>query len=244
MNRRNNPFNNPMFLGIALVLVMFFIRTIRINHQDIAAWLMSEILMIPGIIIGLSFHEFGHAWVSYRLGDPTPKAQGRLTVNPAAHIDPLGLICLIFAGFGWGVPVQIDPRYYKNRRLGQFLVAIAGVTMNFIVAAVMAVIMKLIITFWPAYASSTVGTSAFQIIYYAFMVNIVLMVFNLLPVPPLDGWNLVTQIFDLEKYDWWYSFYGKGWYLLMALIIFDVTDVILTPMISVVQNFLLRLIVF
>ena len=78
--------------------------------------IITKVLMLPGIIIGLSFHEFAHAWVSDRLGDPTPRRQGRVTLNPLAHIDWMGFICLVLVGFGWGKPVSIDPRYYKHRR--------------------------------------------------------------------------------------------------------------------------------
>ena len=98
---------------------------------------MTKILTLPGIILGLSLHEFAHAWMSDRLGDPTPKRQGRLTINPLAHIDWIGFIALLFVGFGWGKPVMIDPGYYKNRRLGEFLTGIAGVTMNLIIAVIL-----------------------------------------------------------------------------------------------------------
>ena len=96
--------------------------------------ILTKILMLPGIIIGLSFHEFAHAWVSDKLGDPTPRRQGRVTINPLAHIDWIGFLALLLVGFGWGKPVQIDPGYYKNRRRDEFLVSIAGVTMNLILA--------------------------------------------------------------------------------------------------------------
>ena len=89
--------------------------------------ILTKILMLPGIIIGLSFHEFAHAWVSDKLGDPTPRRQGRVTINPLAHIDWMGFLALLLVGFGWGKPVQIDPGYYKHRRRDEFLVGIAGV---------------------------------------------------------------------------------------------------------------------
>ena len=91
-------------------------------------------MMLPGIIIGLAFHEFAHAAVAFKLGDPTPKMQGRVTINPLAHIDPVGLAALLFAGFGWGVPVQINPSNFKKRRRDELLVSLAGVTMNLVIA--------------------------------------------------------------------------------------------------------------
>ena len=98
--------------------------------------IMTKLLMLPGIIMALSFHEFAHAWVSDKLGDPTPRRQGRVTLNPLAHIDWIGFLTLVLVGFGWGKPVQIDPSYYKNRRRDEFFVAIAGVTMNLILAVI------------------------------------------------------------------------------------------------------------
>ena len=98
--------------------------------------ILTKLLMLPGIIIGLSFHEFAHAWMSDKLGDPTPRRQGRVTINPMAHIDPIGFLALLLVGFGWGKPVQIDPGYYKHRRRDEFLVGIAGVTMNLLIAVI------------------------------------------------------------------------------------------------------------
>ena len=108
---------------------------------------MSTLMTIPGIVIGLAFHEYAHALAAYKLGDPTPKMQGRVTVNPLVHIDPLGFIALIFAGFGWGVPVQINPSNFRHRRRDEFMVSIAGVAMNLLIAVVFALIAKALIMF-------------------------------------------------------------------------------------------------
>lgn len=202
-------------------------------------YLFTKILTLPGIIVGLSFHEFAHAWVSDKLGDPTPRRQGRVTINPLAHIDWIGFIALLLVGFGWGKPVQIDPRYYKHRRLDEFLVAIAGVTMNLIIAIVLSFPAKAMMKAYATGASALVE-NIYLILLYAVMINIVLMVFNLLPVPPLDGWGIITQIFHLDKYDWWYKVYNYGTYILLALIIFNVTDLVLTPAVNAIMNILMR----
>ena len=202
--------------------------------------ILTKILMLPGIIIGLSFHEFAHAWVSDRLGDPTPRRDGRVTINPLAHIDWLGFAALLLVGFGWGKPVMIDPRYYKNRRRDEFLVAIAGVTMNLIIAAVLSIPVRMMMKHYGAAVPSDLMYNIFQILYYAVFINVVLMIFNLLPVPPLDGWNIFTQLFKLDQYDWWYKVYRYGTYILLALIIFNVTDLVLTPLVNAVMKLLIR----
>ncbi len=202
--------------------------------------ILTKILMLPGIIIGLSFHEFAHAWVSDRLGDPTPRRDGRVTINPLAHIDWLGFAALLLVGFGWGKPVMIDPRYYKNRRRDEFLVAIAGVTMNLIIAVVLSIPVRMMMKHYGAGVPSDLMYNIFQILYYAVFINVVLMIFNLLPVPPLDGWNIFTQLFKLDQYDWWYKVYRYGTYILLALIIFNVTDLVLTPLVNAVMKLLIR----
>ena len=198
---------------------------------------MTKILTLPGIILGLSLHEFAHAWMSDGLGDPTPKRQGRLTINPLAHIDWIGFIALLFVGFGWGKPVMIDPGYYKNRRLGEFLTGIAGVTMNLIIAVILSFPTKALLSAYYSGGSGLIE-NIFYIFYYAVMINVVLMIFNLIPVPPLDGWGILTQIFNLEKYSWWYKVYQYGQWILLLLIFTNVTDMILGPAVSWIMHLL------
>lgn len=200
--------------------------------------ILTKILTLPGIIVGLSFHEFAHAWVSDRLGDPTPRRQGRVTVNPLAHIDWIGFAMLLLVGFGWGKPVQIDPSYYKHRRRDEFLVAIAGVTMNLILAVLFSIPARMMMKAFSGGASDLVY-NIYLIIFYAVSINLVLMVFNLIPCPPLDGWGIVTQLFGLEKYSWWYKVYQYGTWILLALILLNVTDLVLTPLVNFFLDLLL-----
>ena len=181
--------------------------------------------------------------VSHALGDPTPKMQGRLTINPAAHMDPLGFLALLFAGFGWGVPVQVDPRYYKHRRLGEILVSFAGVAMNFLIAIIFTLVIRIGFEINPMWFYSGMGETVLQILSGIISINIVLMVFNLLPVPPLDGFGIVTEIFNLRKYNWYYTVYNNGMLILLALIIFNVTDRVLTPSVSFIYSWLMNVII-
>ena len=199
--------------------------------------IITKFLTLPGIILGLSLHEFAHAWMSDRLGDPTPRRQGRLTLNPAAHIDWLGFIALLLVGFGWGKPVMIDAGYYKHRRRDEFLVAIAGVTMNLIIAVILLFPAKALMNMYYSSGSALVE-NIFYIVYYAVSINVCLMVFNLIPCPPLDGWNIVTQIFRLDRYRWWYKVYQYGQWILILLIVANITDLILMPGVTAIMHLL------
>ena len=202
--------------------------------------LMDKLLTLPGIVLGLSMHEFAHAWMSNKLGDPTPGRQGRLTLNPLAHIDWIGFVMLIIIGFGWGRPVQIDPSYYKNKRRDEFLVGIAGVTMNLILAVIFSIPVRFMRNYFmnESGASAMLLQNVFLILLYAVMLNLVLMIFNLIPCPPLDGFGILTQIFKLDKYDWWYPLYQKGTLILLVLIVTRMTGRIITPMVSILMDLL------
>lgn len=231
-------FNSPA--GI-LLIIMAVMGIMNGRFSNPLEWFMSIMYMLPGIVIGLSFHEFGHAFVAYKLGDNTPKLQGRVTLNPLAHIDPIGFIALMFIGFGWGRPVQINPYNFKNQRRDEFLVGIAGVTINFINAVIFAGIIKLIFIYAGSFANSYMGSVVVDIFTYAIMINIVLMVFNLLPVPPLDGFGIITQIFNLKHTDLYYKIYNNGFIILMVLLIFNVVDKILSPTVNIIFNFIIGL---
>lgn len=231
---------NPMMLIIlALMLVMNFLDGDFDNPKE---WLRGMIVMLPGIIVGLSMHEFSHGIVSYRLGDPTPKVQGRLTVNPLAHIDPLGFIALLFCGFGWGVPVEINPSYYRHRRRDEFFVSIAGVMMNLLIAVLSAVILRFIL--YSQVAETAMGDILVDIFVQMAVINLVLMIFNLIPVPPLDGFGILTQIFNLRKYSWYDVVYNNGMWILLALIIFNVTGMIISPAVNSIWSMLVNTIIY
>lgn len=201
-------------------------------------WLMSTLTVLPGIIIGLSFHEFAHAWVANRCGDPTPKYQNRITINPAAHIDPLGFIALIFIGFGWGKPVMINPNNFRKPRRDELLVSLAGVTLNLILAFLFMGAIRLLYEFALGFMLSDLGMILQDILISVVFINIVLMVFNLLPIPPLDGFNVITQIFNLRNTEFYYRVYDKGFLILMILIVFNVTGKILTPAVGHIYTFM------
>jgi len=149
------------------------------------------ILLIPALVFSLSFHEFAHAWMAYRLGDSTAARMGRLTLNPISHLDPIGSIALMLMGFGWAKPVPVDVRYLRNPKEDMVKVAAAGPISNIILAIVAALVLRLLF-------SNDLLTNNIKIFFIIFMqINITLAVFNLLPISPLDGSQILTPF--LEK---------------------------------------------
>jgi Zn-dependent protease len=172
---------------------------------------MTNIINIIGIaiviLISLSFHELAHAFVSYKLGDPTAKNAGRLTLNPAKHLDPLGTIMMVAsmlagAGFGWAKPVPINPYYYKNRKRGTMLVSIAGPLSNLLLSFIFSIPMIYLLL---KYNLNGLGLLDYRVIIFTlcqlfFFTNINLAIFNLLPVPPLDGSKVLGGILPNKYY--------------------------------------------
>lgn len=187
--------------------------------SDPGTFLYTMLLALPGIIIGLSLHEFAHAYVSYKLGDPTPMAQGRVTISPFAHIDPIGFLLLMLFGFGYGKPVQINPNNYKNPRRDEIFVALAGVITNFFVAVLFAFVYFLLARFNVISLYSTMSTILINIIF----INVNLMVFNLLPIPPLDGYKVVRNLLlghvDVGKLWRVEAFFNRYGYLILFAIL-------------------------
>ena len=212
-----------------LIILVVMLANRMTSGMSISDWIYDTVVSLPGIIIALTFHEAAHGYMSYWLGDPTPKLQGRLSLNPTHHIDPVGFVTLLLFGFGWGEPVQIDPRYYKHRRRDEFLVSIAGVVTNLLLAVVTSFVIKALLNNMTEAFYAGIGSVLLDILVYLFMINLVLMAFNLLPVPPLDGFGILTQIFNLEKYDWYWKYYRHGFAVLMLLILFDITDMVIGP---------------
>ena len=128
--------------------------------------------------------------------------------------------------------------YYKNKRRDELIVSLAGVATNFVIAVIACFAMKFSIDYMGSHGMNIISYSVFMIFNYMMTINIVLMVFNLLPVPPLDGFGVVTQLFNLEKYDWYYKIYSNGFLILMLLIVFNITDKILTPAVGTIFDFL------
>ena len=222
-------FDKRILYVILVVLVLSRIAT-RITNKD---GLLITLVTLPAILIAITFHEFAHAFAADRLGDDTPKNQGRLTLNPFAHIDPVGFALLIVAGFGWGKPVQINPSRFKRNismNKAEAIVAFAGPLMNFIIAIITSIIMALMFKFnW----FSNVQSKAYWLIVIFFLelvlINIGLGVFNLIPLPPLDGSKILSNFLPYNARSW-FERNSQIFYIVFVIIwITGIAGLIISP---------------
>jgi Zn-dependent protease len=180
------------------------------------------LVIVLSLIISLSIHEFAHAYVADRLGDNTAKILGRVTLDPRAHLDPIGLLMLLFAGFGWGRPVPFNPINLKNPKRDSALIALAGPVSNFILAAVLTLFVKVFSTFSP------IVMILLPLIYY----NLILGVFNLIPVHPLDGFKVVAGMLPPHLYIQWMQMQSYGVLILILLILTNSLNVVIRPVLN------------
>ncbi|MBR2495943.1 MAG: site-2 protease family protein [Clostridia bacterium] len=195
--------------------------------------LQSLLYIIPAVIPAIVCHECAHGYVSYLLGDPTAKDAGRLTLNPIKHLDLMGFFCLVFFRFGWAKPVPIDPTYYKNRKTGIILVSIAGPLTNFLLAFICTLLMGATLRFMPLDAKITLILYTF--LYYSAIINVGLGLFNLVPLPPLDGSKIVGEL-SLTMRKFYYNF-RQYWQII--LIICLLTGIVSTPL-SVANDWIIN----
>lgn len=180
------------------------------------------------ITLALSVHEYAHAWIAYKLGDNSAKLAGRVTLNPLAHFDPIGTIFLLLAGFGWGKPVPVNPRNFRNPKIDELKVALAGPISNLLFALLLSLIVKFI----------AMPPVMVEIIIVMVQINITLMIFNLLPLPPLDGSTILQLVLPEESYQ---TIRQLSFPLLIAFLIFIYATPYFSNFLSNVTNFLMRI---
>lgn len=197
---------------------------------------ISDILIgVPTTLIALSVHEWAHGFVSYKLGDPTPKMEGRLTLNPLAHLDPIGTLLMVVTKFGWAKPVSVNPMYYKDRVKGMALTALAGPLSNFLLAFLSVIILMFCICF-------NAPSILFEIFYVFAIRNLCFMVFNLIPFPPLDGFKIAGVIIPRDIYYKILQYEHYIMYLLMFLSLSGVFSKFIGTGVYTVLNFLIRIV--
>jgi Zn-dependent protease len=189
--------------------------------MDLQQMLQRGTQLLPVLLLSLSFHEWAHAWSAWKLGDDTAERMGRLTLNPFAHIDPLGTIVLPLLGvpFGWAKPVPVNPARFRrgvNMNRGMMLTSAAGPFSNFFLATVCAMIWGLLARFAPGLLEPEQGVT--RLLELMIKINVTLGVFNLLPIPPLDGSRVVEGVLPLRMRAAWESFARFGPFVLLALL--------------------------
>lgn len=235
-------FDKKMFYIIMAVMVVFGL----VGYINNPTELVNLLLTVPGVLIAITFHEFAHAYAADKLGDDTPRMEGRLSLNPLSHLDPIGSIMLLFAGFGWGKPVHVNPRNYKRTMSmdkADAIVAIAGPVMNFILAIIFTLIYCAIYKFVGigVITSSSIGSILMTMLLYTISINVGLGVFNLIPLPPLDGSKVIKPFLSFNAKNWFENNEQTFELIFVVLWIFNILSKIISPLISVVLSGILEL---
>jgi Zn-dependent protease len=194
-----------------------------------ADWFLNLLYSLPAILIALSFHEFAHAWAANKMGDPTAKNLGRLTLDPIKHLDLIGTICLLLFRFGWAKPVPINPRNFKKPVRDEILVSMAGIAMNFLVSFVAFAALFFIY-------NGKIMDIASYIIYYIIVLNIYFGIFNLIPIPPLDGFHIISALFIRRAGQIVSTLYRFGFLILLVLLLTGVIGNLLNAALSFVLS--------
>ncbi len=206
---------------------MYLIQLFQESPQMALIYILSILL---AMCVAISFHEWAHAYVAYKLGDPTAKNMGRMTLDPLKHLDWLGVLCFLFFQIGWAKPVIVNPRNLKHYRRDDIFISIAGPLMNLLLSFVFYGI-------WlftqPVFGVDSVVSQILSTIFY---VNIAFAIFNIIPIPPLDGFHVFTSIFVKKNYKVVDFLKRYGIFILLALLFLGVFDVILGTLASALQS--------
>jgi len=180
--------------------------------------ILNMILIIPGMLLAFTFHEYAHAYVADKLGDKTPRFQGRLTLNPISHIDPIGFVAVLLFSFGWAKPVQTNPSAYKNYYKDDLKVSLAGPIANFLIAIVMAVILGIFVRFAYGSLPEALAGVLLTMIRLAVVINVNIGLFNLIPIPGLDGFSLFRDLKPNTFHKYEEKFYQYQMLIMLGLI--------------------------
>lgn len=227
-----------IILGIMLLALV-------IQYTANPGMLYSLLISAPGVLIAITFHEFAHAFVADRLGDDTARREGRLSLNPLDHLDPIGTVLLLFAGFGWGKPVHVNPRNYTRKmsmEKGEALVSIAGPVMNFILAIIFAIVYYGIVKLASlSFLNSEMGGIVLDLIGATVSINIGLGLFNLIPLPPLDGSKVIMPLLPYKAKSFFINNEQIFYIVFVLLWITNLTSYIITPGINLVTGWISNL---
>ena len=204
---------------------------------DINTLIQQLAIQLPPLLFALTVHELAHGWVAFRLGDPTAKMAGRLTMNPLKHLDPLGVLAFVIMKIGWAKPVPVDPRYFRNPQKDMLLVALAGPGSNVLLAIASALLARVLVSVpvLPLFVlQPLVGMLVASV-----WINIMLAVFNIIPIPPLDGSKVLMGVLPPEAARSFARIEPFGFFILLALFYTGVIGAIILPIIRFSNNLLL-----
>ena len=227
--------NRNIIYGLLIVLAVYSLVSI-----GPAGW-VTILLTLPAVLLAISCHEFAHAFVADRFGDTTPRNQGRLSLNPIKHLDFTGFILMMFTHIGWGKPVEINPNNFnsnKSRSFCETMVALAGPVMNFILAIVSVIIVVFLSIVWGE--SSIIVNQVIAFLYLFSIVNIGLGVFNLIPLPPLDGEKIFKSVLPYKVKNWLDANYYTLYWVFMILWMFGILDVVVGPLTNTIFELLYK----
>jgi len=200
-------------------------------------------IMIPPLLLALTLHEYAHGYVAYRLGDPTARNAGRLTLNPLSHLDPIGTLAFIFIKIGWAKPVPVNPAYFRNPRKDMLWVALAGPASNLLLAIISALLLRVVTALAGVIPYSQLLEAV--LVPFSWMlvasvwINLVLCVFNFLPIPPLDGSRILSGLLP-AKLAYTYASYEKYGFILVLILAFSgILSMIISPIIHFANTLLL-----
>ena len=252
-------FNFSFDKRIVYVIIAIMVLSTVMSYANNPGALFGLLASIPGVLIAITFHEFAHGFAAYKLGDNTAKNEGRLSLNPFDHLDPVGSLLLLFAGFGWGKPVHVNPRNYTRKismEKGEAIVSAAGPIMNFFLAIIFTLIYAVICkSIGIPFINSTTGILILisskalptiigiiiLLIYSAILVNIGLGVFNLIPLPPLDGSKVIMPFLTYKAKQWFTNNEQIFYIIFVVLWITGIAGNIISPAINWVTTGILSL---
>lgn len=206
--------------------------------------LISFLYTLPALLFCLSVHEFAHAYTAYKLGDRTQKAMGRLTLNPFSHIDIAGFICIALFGFGWGKPVMIDDRNFKNKAAGNALTAFAGPFSNIIMAILFTIILKILLitgVILPT-MNSVVGSIILNMFILTIQFNVVFAIFNLIPIPPFDGSRILYFFLPAKGREYMYKIEQYSFVIVLVILVTGIGSKLVSPIVNFVLGLLSKFI--